>query len=706
MGYISVSSPGSFSVAAGASGELHGFTVQLLENSRGRLRARSITLGKATVVILRVGELDDMLRLMEESRREGETSTAPSPFSAQQHSHVYRYPLHEQENNVYEESLNALFVAVGSDVGYSAVTLLRIAALVSELCLFLNIDPHRGGPNAPVLKQILLYMNSRLMQHDVSLLCQTIERLVRPAIIATGFASDGASGLLDDLARQSLLQDATGCRLPNYIAVLLGHKLVLETSPRWSEEAAKAGGVEHVTLHDSDRYLAYLVTCAFFSTPLLHSCYEVSPQEQRLQALEQRLRRFGIHRHNVSRLAARRAIQTYTLALKKGDVNESRRAFFFENAYNELLATMNRQKPTCGTNRSPTARSPSVACNEYHQMDMDFNAVEGRTFELENICFRNSDFVGFMQLRWIPAAGPQQQDSGDSEDENPLMEKCPHGYGVFLLYLPPQSAREQESWRRSPTTADRPVFAQFTRDVFGSMETSFNCFQWLLSPPVDAFEIPGLIHFVVVERRRNGGVVASFHRMMHQRPANVQDAVVTLRRLVALNISRAHSFLQAGYSEGLWGHLGMQFFYSVCNFHDSPGKVVNSPLQTPQAPRLVKRRPFFFFGGESSTSTSSYVPTTATSTVSSQQPAMSSDDSTASVKGADSLWGSLDGRWKLPAATLPHLALRPMLIPDFTCDEPAGVCVVEVYAVFVGAMSPADVCREVEKLLRSRVVPL
>ncbi|RNC31951.1 hypothetical protein TcCL_Unassigned05490, partial [Trypanosoma cruzi] len=240
----------------------------------------------------------------------------------------------------------------------------------------------------------------------------------------------------------------------------------------------------------------------------------------------------------------------------------------------------------------------------------------------------------------------------------------------------------------------------------GSMETSFNCFQWLLSPPVDAYEIPGLIHFVVVERRRNGGVVASFHRMMHQRPANVQDAVVTLRRLVALNISRAHSFLQAGYSEGLWGHLGMQFFYSVCNFHDSPGKVVNSPLQTPQAPRLVKRRPFFFFGGESSTSTSSYVPTRATSTVSSQQAAMSFDDSTASVKGADSLWGSLDGRLKLPAATLPHLALRPMLIPDFTCDEPAGVCVMEVYAVFVGAMSPADVCREVEKLLRSRVVPL
>ncbi|EKF38232.1 hypothetical protein MOQ_001561 [Trypanosoma cruzi marinkellei] len=706
MGYISVSSPGSFSVAAGASGELHGFTVQLLENSRGRLRARSFTLGKATVAILRVGKLDDMLRFMEESRREGETSVAPSPFSPQQHSNVYRYPLHEQENDIQAESLNALFVAVGSDDGYSAVTLLRIAALVSELCLFLNIDPLRGGPNAPVLKRILLYMNSRLMQHDVSLLCQMIERLVRPAIIAKGFASDGASGLLGDLARQSLLQDAAGCRLPNYIAVLLGHKLVLETSPRWSEEAAKAGGVEHVTLHDSDRYLAYLVTCAFFSTPLLQSCYEVSPQEKRLQALEQLLRRFGIHRHNVNRLAARRAIQTYTQAIKEGDVNESRRAFFFENAYNELLTIMNRQKPTSETNKFFITRTPFMAYNEYHQMDMDFNAVEGRTFELDNICFRNSDFVGFMQLRWIPAADPQQQDSDSSEDENPLMETCPHGYGVFLLYLPPQSAREQEGWRRSPTTADRSVFAQFTRDVFGSMETSFNCFQWLLSPPVDAYAIPGLIHFVVVERRRNGGVVASFHRMMQQRPENVQDAVVALRRLVALNISRAHTFLQAGYSEGLWGHLGMQFFYSVCNFYDSPGKVVTSPLQSPQSPRLVKKKSFFFFGGESTTSTSSRVPTAAASTVSLQQPGISFDESSTSVKGADSPWGSLDGRWKLPAATLPHLALRPMLIPDFTCDEPAGVCVMEVYAVFVGAMSPADVCGEVEKLLRSRVVPL
>ncbi|KAF8297862.1 hypothetical protein TcBrA4_0065470 [Trypanosoma cruzi] len=154
MGYISVSSPGSFSVAAGASGELHGFTVQLFGKQPWATSGSFPSpWAKQTVAILRVGELDDMLRFMEESRREGETSTAPSPFSAQQHSHVYRYPLHEQENNFHEESLNALFVAVGSDAWlHVRLHSLRIAALVSELCLFLNIDPHRGGPNASSVK--------------------------------------------------------------------------------------------------------------------------------------------------------------------------------------------------------------------------------------------------------------------------------------------------------------------------------------------------------------------------------------------------------------------------------------------------------------------------------------------------------------------------------------------------------------------------
>ncbi|KEG06563.1 hypothetical protein DQ04_13331000, partial [Trypanosoma grayi] len=145
----------------------------------------------------------------------------------------------------------------------------------------------RGGPNAPVLKQLLLYIEARLRQQDVSLLCQTVERLVRPAIIATGFASGDATGLLDDLARQLFLP-AADCAVPNYIAVLLGHKLVLETTSQWNEEAARACGVERLTLHDSDRYLAYLVTCAIFAAPLQRSCHDVSRRERRLLALEER----------------------------------------------------------------------------------------------------------------------------------------------------------------------------------------------------------------------------------------------------------------------------------------------------------------------------------------------------------------------------------------------------------------------------------
>ncbi|RNF07320.1 hypothetical protein TraAM80_03456 [Trypanosoma rangeli] len=707
MRYLSVSSPGSFSVGVGASGELHGFTVQLLENSRGRLRARSLTLGKAAVAILRVGALDDMLQCMGESKRGENASADASPFSPCQHASIYRYPLQDaEEDNAHAEALNTLVVVVGSDDGYSAATLLRVAALVGELCLFLNIDPRRGGPNAPVLKQTLLYLESRLGLHDVSLLCQTTERLVRPAIIATGFASPDAGGLLDDLARQSLLQDAAGCQPPSYIAVLLGHKLVLETTPRWSEEAARAGGVERVSLLDSDRYLAYIVTCAFFSAPMQYSCYDVSPRERRLRELERRLRRFGIHRHNVSRQAARRVIQTYTEALRQGTVGEYSRASFFEAAYDELLALMTGRNAARGTDEAAAEGRPRVARNEYHHVDMDFDAIEGRTFQLDNICLRNSDVVGAMQLQWISAGAALPQDSSDAAGEGPLLETCPCGYGVCLLYLPPQRVREEgQRQPHSPTMANRRALSQLTRDILGSVETSFNCVQWLLSPPVESYEIPGLIHFVAVDRRTNKGVVASFHRMMHEQPAHVQNAVETLRRLVALNVSRSHALMQAGYSEGLWGHLGMQFFYCVCNLHRAATKEVPPPSHAPPTPHTRRRKKsFFFFGGESAPPAPPAAAATAMSSSSSPQPAPLEGYGT-STRGTESILGSLNPRGSLPAAVLPHLVLRPMLLPDFTCDAPTGDRVVEVYAVFVGTMSPAEVCEGVEKLLRSRVLP-
>ncbi|RNF07244.1 uncharacterized protein Tco025E_07417 [Trypanosoma conorhini] len=711
MRYISVSSPGSFSVAVGASGELHGFTVRLLENSRGRLRARSLTLGKATVAILRVGALDDMLQCMEEARRGGDAAAAPSPFSPWQHARVHRYPLQEAEEDAHAEASSALFAVVGSDDGYGAATLLRVAALVGELCLFLNIDPRQGGPNAPVLKQVLLYVESRLGQHDLSLLCQTIERLVRPAIIATGFASPDAGGLLDDLVRQSLLQDAADRRLPSYVAVLLGHKLVMETTPRWSEEAARVGGVERVALLDSDRYLAYLVTCAFFAAPLQRSFYDVAPQERRLRELEQRLRRFGIHRHNVSRLAARRAIETYAEALQQEIVGESARALFYEAAYDELLTLMTGRTAMRGTDEVAAAGRACVARNEYHQVEMDFDAIAGRTFQLDSICFRNSDLVGAMQLRWIPAVGAAPQGSGDAAGADPLLATCPFGYGLCLMYLPPQRAREEVRRGCSSTTASGRALSQLARDVHGSIEPRFSCLQWLLSPPVESYEIPGLIHFVAVDRRTNGGVVASFHRMTHERPANVRDAVGTLRRLVALNISRSHTLLQGGYSEGVWGHLGMQFFYCVCNLHEAAETAVAPPTTraAPTPPAARRKKAFFSFAREPTrppTPTPCAPPTAAaTALLSSSQQPSPAEGSGASAGAAAFLWGSLDARGRLPAAVLPHLVLRPMLLPDFACDEPAGDCVVEVYAVFVGTMSPAEVCQAVEKLLRGRALP-
>ncbi|KEG09592.1 hypothetical protein DQ04_04971000 [Trypanosoma grayi] len=375
---------------------------------------------------------------------------------------------------------------------------------------------------------------------------------------------------------------------------------------------------------------------------------------------------------------------------------------------------MTRRGMAGDADEAPASAPPRAVHNEYHLEDIDFALIEGRTIQLDNICFRNSDFVGSMQLRWITTGGPpQQQNHGVSADgEDPIMAACPYGYGVCLLYLPPRTAREQERWRCPSVTAGEQTLLQLSRDILGSMETSFNCFQWLLSPPVESYEIPGLIHFVAVDRRTNSGIVASFHRMMHQKPRHVQEAVASLKRLVALNISRAHTLLHAGYSEGLWGHFGMQFFYCVCAVDETAALTSPPPPSTAPASHEPPRRSFFSFGGEGLLSPPSSAPSkaaaaadaaTAAAAASSSQPA--EESSTSTVDTADSLFGSLDARLKLPSATLPHLVLRPMLLPDFTCNEPEGHRVVEVYAVFVGTMSPAEVCKGVEKLLRSRVLP-
>ncbi|ORC84521.1 uncharacterized protein TM35_000441770, partial [Trypanosoma theileri] len=744
-----VSSPGSFSVSVGASGELHGFTVQLLESSRCRLRARSITLGQATVVILRVGELDDMLERMNDVRYSstnaannnnnntagattasttsasgsGTSQMTPSPFSPRQHELIYRYATEENNDDTtttttashmdmhtsHAKETNTLFVVVGSDDGYSETTLLRIAALVSELCLFLNIDPERGGPNAPLLRQLLLYIESRLAQYDISLLCQTIEWLLHPAIIATGFTSSNSTTLLDELAQQSYLQDADVSQVPNYIAVLFGHKLVLETTPNWNEEAAKVSSLDRLPLHDSDRYLAYFITCAFFSVPIQRNCYEVSYRERQLCTLEQQLRRFGIHRYNVNRLAAQEAIKKYTIALRQEGVGEYNRASFFEQAYKELVTLMSSQSSK--NNSDETSR---IVQNEYHHMDLDISSVEGKTFQIDNVCFRNSNVVGAMQLRWITATGSHMRQSVDHADDSYYIRNvCPFGYGMCLLFLPPRNVRDIPRSRWLPKVSeiqeggDERALRQLSQDVLGSMEISFNRFQWLFSPPVEAYEIPGLMHFVAIDRRNNGGVVASFHHMRHQKPQNVQNAVSSLKRLIAMNISRSHTFLHSGYSEGLWGHFGMQFFYCISAIDGSAittTTTASSPaVNTTSTERTMRKKPIFMFRSDVSQQTKG-----ATTEVETPQPSLYEDSGTTETPRtgtSDSLFGSLDAERKLPSAILPHLVLRPMLISDFMSDEPVSFRVLEVYAVFVGTMSPAEVCREVEKLLRSRVLP-
>lgn len=1035
MRFLSVSTPGSLSITVGTQGELHGFTAQLFEDHPANLHVRSVKLGPATIVVIKVGELDAILTAasagagttggssatgaaQSASGTGGASTTSSAPsgsstLSASQRNrrggnydtraphNVWRRAINvalsaisaerkgfdgrlaesnpvddahdedeEEEQQLQQERQQGraqnMFIVVGSDEGYTEVTLLRVACLLSELCAFLCIEPY-GGPNAAVLKQVMMYIEQRLGLSDVSFLTEAIEHLMKPAIIATGFTAN-PTALLDDLVRQNLFAPHTSSndplgkqggayyyfpapqtagggasatnrpgaaargmdevenlrsasmgpldeeRVPGYATVMFGHKMVLETSSQISDEAMKINGMsERFTMSEADRYLIHLITTAHFAMPLPQSYHDVaSTCEKRIRLLEYRLRRFGIHRHNVTRHACRKLIESYCKMLRRvptdsddsgaeEDVcdeahsehaaqysrSEDERADFFEDAFNELLCTMsnfpervsvidsaslaedyqkkikrNKMKShdiqqdgagatslsisipgdedtsyiqhrdaTSGggvkalplsadgelfytNNRAtyfPSMAGKTVTRNQYHDLSVRFEELEDSVFSLHNLCFRNADFTGSMQLVWIPTVDSEHlvstdpDDSHDDGDENgdqngspdrertrrvpkrtadSITDICPHGYGMALVYLPPTTDRDAD--RLPPRmTREEIVYNNLAQEVLGSMEVSFNCFQWLLSPPVESYETAGLIHFVVIDRMRGNRCIAgSLYRMMHQKPIEVQYAVLELRRTFAECVSRAHELLSMGYSEGLWGHLGMQFFYSVGMFSASAANILassvsaqgnlsaagsrdkrNSSTNANRAQNTLpsqsgaslsrvtpSQSPLMSQGGVTDWfSPASSQPTSATQRVrgffqmsqaAEQQSRLSDVDAsdigsttdilasskpgvltsaevsfvgpgnstqqqhmqTAQPAGQSipSLYGPLDKK-KIPSAAIRNLVLRPTSLPDTISEKAEKSRIVEVYAMFIGSMSPEEVCWNVQQLLVSKV---
>lgn len=640
MRLLSISSTGgTITLTAGSSShnDIHGFAINLLESQPARLRFRSVQFGCATVVSLKLGEVDC-------------ADTAQQPFSETSSSHM-----REDEEDVY--------IVVATDEGFTEATLLRIAALINEVCIFLRIGP-KSKSNLHYLRMVLQYIDARLGCNDLGFLSESIETVFNPAITATGYSSN-PKGLLDELVRANIFEDRSETeRMPGYAAVLFGNKSLMETTVHVAEEAAKLNDVDKFHLNDADRYIIHLVASAMFAVPHPRAAELHTQRERRVTDLERRLQRFEIHRHNVTRAAARAVLANYCAMLRQPRPDgscEGRAADFYQQSFEELFELMSEVPP-------PTIQQPQEGAggggvvdqrSRYHSPDIDFDFLSSQIFTISNCCFRNSDYLGVMQLFWAPSPEPQPEEWG-------MADICPTGYGLAVVYFPPKDEKESTRLEQDcPSLVPSEPLRSLANEVLGSVEMSFNRFQWLLSPPVESYETPGLIHFIAVDRRDNTSVCGSFERMMHQKSPEVCAAVRELQRTMAQCMSKAHELISQGFSEGLWGHLGMQFFFAVG-----------------VAPQ---------FDGAN--------PTQAAQRAGASAPTKPGNDgSSGSPLG---IFGGSDQK-KLPSNVLQHIALRPMLVPD-VLDDVKQTRVIEMYCMFIGCMSPLEVCQSVEWLRSSRL---
>ena len=706
------SSAGSLTLSVGATtpSDIPGFSVFIIESTESKLRFRSVKLGAVEVVAVKVGEIDA-----------------------------------NTKDAVAAEENEPMYVIIGSDDGYNEVTLLRIAALINEMCIFLSIGPTMKA-NAFILKMVLHYIHQRMESFDLSFLSEAMESVFGVAITATGFSSN-SKGLLDELAKQSLLDDAGDDDwIPSYALVLFGHKTLLEATPQLADEAARRNNVEKMTLNDADRYLIHLLASAFFAVPMISSS-QPSHLETRIRHLEHVLSKFDINRNNVTRTASKTLMDTYIAMLrasqepsqegKRAKPCESSVADFYGRCFYELLgycaADMSRfdgipaefdprRKAASSAKRRGGGSSAAFVtadhANLYHHPDVDFAYLRDNVTVVEHLAFRSSDYnVGKIQLCWIDLE-PEDAEDDDEEEEDlhadgidgaqrlpsggarikakadveeaEIAAACPKGYGIAVTYFPPKTDRDYDKLEdRLGRLISTPSLVNFAHDVLGSMELTFNQFQWLLSPPVESYETPGLIHFIAIDRKDNTSVCGSFERMRHQRSPEVHLAVRELQRIMAQCMSKSHELLSQGFSEGMWGHLGMQFFYSV-------GTVSTQAPAVPGASGTTG-------GGQGGQGPNAGGGAGAKNDRTGAGAAGGTGQGGPS--GANQitpgLFGTSDAK-KIPSTVLEHLVLRPLLLPDVLADD-KQLRIGEIYCLFVGCMSAQEVCSSVEWLRNSRL---
>lgn len=438
-------------------------------------------------------------------------------------------------------------VLVGTNFGLTPHALQRIAIVTSELIDLLRlgvnasdsfgvnsrVDVRSNQPSA--LATLVVYGMERLVERrEVSLLLQASE-----VIEGNGFTSsldhliEHAAGLLED-------RDAPS---PYYAMMIMGSKIVAQTSASFAERVLDTRDIGSAMIGEHERFLLVVLAAALFEG--------TRERPGRIAKAEKVLHPLRITREVVMWPAAAEAVADYARALdalgKPEDAATLRESF-------ELLKVYQSEKvlPTSDMFKT-TERDLCDGDEEHCSVLLNLPSTGTTGVLIQRISLRDK------------------------------MVDCPSSIVIINLFATPERM-----------TSVTQLGEEYTAEVAKVVRPHVSAFVSLqyVNMPVTPMSIPGLVHAVTVNRQQGVCRVGSFHHltttMREQTEASRLVMEVHLRAAVYENIARAIECTALGYSEGMWGHLGLQFFYCIALVPIVTAKQSVAPSAKKISPKIAR----------------------------------------------------------------------------------------------------------------------
>ena len=504
---------------------------------------------------------------------------------------------------------SSVIVAVGSDEGLSTETITRLAWLVADVMLFLGFygdvddwnagttpdmpaNAKKGHPLLPILKSYQLpiarrtlnYIYLMMEQHNLPLLLHAFPRS-RLLSIYVGFDTidEMLSGIHNQYWKDETDDADNHLDMPGYACLFLGGRLIEESGKLTLNQCQKMAGPgePHAMfktgtsgLSQGDKFIMQLISTACGYVPSID--LSKGTRDEELAYHERVLKEFGINRENICVVHDRiAAVEEYIdhLRTEDGCRDAIAKVIAIEDSL-EALRDFQRSLLDCTSQYPNYLVDPLQAC--YRRPDLpQVRTGQSEDSALVVRCWLNypvdrsskSKQMGLLQVVRVamPESAVEAWREGDA-----LHGEGPSGCDIGMLYFP--KAKETQDF--FPWSG--LVMNTLHHDVRQHLAWANYPLDFFHSPSIGpAIKTPpGLQYYAYVDRTQNLAICCNpvgmaltlrSKEIPRDEPAsdNLKRAVFALHTLFEQCVSKAHTLIANGYQEGLWGHLGFQFYFKI-----------------------------------------------------------------------------------------------------------------------------------------------